>query len=170
MNITNFKAAIQGFGVEMKVFDQKLISMLINLHKTKPSMPPCFLRPILETFSPSFIVWTSEKIRDFRRSFFGKIESLNEDQLEEIEAYSELYSSPNSIFGNFTSFNSKRLHQMFIKEYKGGLNHNFSGLTLTSGSPTSNVEGYFISAKCMTNHLIFVFSRIKMVRLFAVHG
>ncbi|GFH49893.1 hypothetical protein CTEN210_06369 [Chaetoceros tenuissimus] len=150
-NITNFKAAIQRSGVEMKVFDQKLISMLVNLHKTKPSMPPSFLRPILETFSPSSIVWTSEKIRDFRRSFFGKIESLNEDQLKDIEfvkglfgslTYSELYSSPNSIFGDFTSFNSKRLHEMFIKEYEGGPNHNFSGLTLTSGSPTSNVEGY----------------------------
>lgn len=112
-NISNFKAAFQRSGVEMKVFDQKLISMLINLHKTKPSMPASFLRPILETFSPSCIVWTSVKIRNFRRSFFGKIESLNEDQLEDVEVvkdlfcsltYSELYSSPNSNFGAFICF------------------------------------------------------------------
>ena len=150
-NVSNFKAALQRSGIEMKVFDQKLISMLINLHKTKPSMPAHFLRPILETFSPSGVVWTSPKIRDFRRSFFGKIESLNEDQLEDIEVvkdlfasftYSEIYSSANSNFGDFTSFNSKKLHEMFVKEYEGGLNHNFAGLTLSSGSPASTVEGY----------------------------
>lgn len=150
-NVSNFKAALQRSGIEMKVFDQKLISMLINLYKTKPSMPAHFLRPILEAFSPSCVVWTSPKIRDFWRSFFGKIESLNEDQLEDIEVvkdlfasftYSEIYSSANSNFGDFTSFNSRKLHKMFVKEYEGGLSHNFSGLTLTSGSPASTVEGY----------------------------
>ena len=143
---TTFKAAIKRSGIEQKVVDEQLNQLIINLYHTTPSLPTKVLRPILETFCPPSIIWDAPKLRDFRTSFFNKVASLSEEDQTNIEKFRENFTSfdyndlltSSATFADSTTFNSKILCKMFLKEFEGGLDHGCSDMNLIDNT----VEGY----------------------------